>query len=277
MSMRRVLCSASLLSISIAAGLLPTVVGQAHAQAPSQAGSAATPLPPVHVEAPQQRATARSATRSNSKRGRVSRANTSTRQVNTAEASPQSQGQQQAPATPLNTNVVTLSASRLGLTRGKYPQPLRWSARIRSGSKGYHTTIDTVKGATGATAGDALNHVSYAMRGFQGNQINVTTTASISARRLYRADHGDVQPFRAERLHRRHEHLERSVLPGSDIPGCAAQLRDRDVLQILIAGVRHCRRIQTRDLIQLWDLSMGFGSHNGRQICGLMPRKSRWS
>ena len=171
MSMRRVLCSASLLSISIAAGLLPTVVGQAHAQAPSQAGSAATPLP---VEAPQQRATARSATRSNSKRGRVSRANTSTRQVNTAEASPQSQGQQQAPATPLNTNVVTLSASRLGLTRGKYPQPLRWSARIRSGSKGYHTTIDTVKGATGATAGDALNHVSYAMRGFQGNQINVT-------------------------------------------------------------------------------------------------------
>jgi len=31
-----------------------------------------------------------------------------------------------------------------------------------------------VKGATGATAGDALNHVSYAMRGFQGNQINVT-------------------------------------------------------------------------------------------------------
>jgi len=174
MSMRRVLCSASLLSISIAAGLLPTVVGQAHAQAPSQAGSAATPLPPVHVEAPQQRATARSATRSNSKRGRVSRANTSTRQVNTAEASPQSQGQQQAPATPLNTNVVTLSASRLGLTRGKYPQPLRWSARIRSGSKGYHTTIDTVKGATGATAGDALNHVSYAMRGFQGNQINVT-------------------------------------------------------------------------------------------------------
>jgi len=57
---------------------------------------------------------------------------------------------------------------------GKYPQPLRWSARIRSGSKGYHTTIDTVKGATGATAGDALNHVSYAMRGFQGNQINVT-------------------------------------------------------------------------------------------------------
>jgi hypothetical protein len=47
--------------------------------------------------------------------------------------------------------------------------------------------------------------------------------------------------------------------------------------KILIAGVRHCRRIRTRDLIQLWDLSMGFGSHNGRQICGLMPRKSRWS
>ena len=40
--------------------------------------------------------------------------------------------------------------------------------------QGWHTTIDTVKGATGATAGDAPNSVSYAMRGFQGNQINVT-------------------------------------------------------------------------------------------------------
>ena len=40
--------------------------------------------------------------------------------------------------------------------------------------KGYHTTIETVKGVTGATAADAPNSVSYAMRGFQGNQINVT-------------------------------------------------------------------------------------------------------
>ena len=174
MSMRHVLCSASMLSISIAAGLLPAVVGQAQAQAPSQAGNAATSLPPVHVEAPQQRATARPATRSNSKRGRVSRTNTNTRQPSTAEASPQPQGQQQAPATPLNTNVVTISASRLGLTPREIPATVEVVGAETIREQGYHTTIDTVKGATGVTAGDAPNDVSYAMRGFQGNQINVT-------------------------------------------------------------------------------------------------------
>ena len=172
--MRHVLCSASMLSISIAAGLLPAVVGQAQAQAPSQAGNAATSLPPVHVEAPQQRATARPATRSNSKRGRVSRANTSPRQPSTAEASPQSQGQQQAPATPLNTNVVTIGASRLGLTPREIPATVEVVGAEMIQERGYHTTIETVKGVTGATAADAPNSVSYAMRGFQGNQINVT-------------------------------------------------------------------------------------------------------
>ena len=174
MSMRHVLCSASMLSISIAAGLLPAVVGQAQAQAPSQAGNAATSLPPVHVEAPQQRAAARSATRPNSKRGRASRTNTNTRQPSTAEASPQPQGQQQAPATPLNTNVVTISASRLGLTPREIPATVEVVGAETIREQGYHTTIDTVKGATGVTAGDAPNDVSYAMRGFQGNQINVT-------------------------------------------------------------------------------------------------------
>jgi len=163
-----------MLSISVAAGLLPAVVGQAQAQAPSQTGNQSTSLPPVHVEAPQQRATARSATRSNSKRGRVSRTNTNTSQPSTAEPSPQSQGQQQAPATPLNTNVVTISASRLGLTPREIPATVEVVGAEMIREQGYHTTIDTVKGATGVTAGDAPNDVSYAMRGFQGNQINVT-------------------------------------------------------------------------------------------------------
>lgn len=78
------------------------------------------------------------------------------------------------PATPLNTNVVTLSASRLGLTPLQIPATVEVVGSEMIREQGYHTTIDTVKGATGVTAGDAPNDVSFSMRGFQGNQVNVT-------------------------------------------------------------------------------------------------------
>jgi iron complex outermembrane receptor protein len=152
-----------------------SAVAEAQAQAPSQPAGQATSLPPVHVDAPQRRAAARPATRSNSQGGRVSRTNANPRQPRTTEASPQSQGQQQAPGTtPLNTNVVAPSASRLGLTPRQIPAFVEVVGAETIREQGYHTTIDTVKGATGVIAGDAPNSVSYAMRGFQGNQVNVT-------------------------------------------------------------------------------------------------------
>ena len=70
--------------------------------------------------------------------------------------------------------MVTLSASRLGLTPRQLPAFVEVVGAETIREQGYHTTIDTVKGATGVTAGDAPNSVSYTMRGFQGNQVNVT-------------------------------------------------------------------------------------------------------
>ncbi|HXH46821.1 MAG TPA: TonB-dependent receptor [Bradyrhizobium sp.] len=78
------------------------------------------------------------------------------------------------PATPLNTNTVAQSASRLGLTPRETPATVEVVGADTIREQGYHTTIDAVRGATGVLAGDAPNDVSFAMRGFQGNQINVT-------------------------------------------------------------------------------------------------------
>lgn len=154
----------------MSAGTLPFCLTEVHAQTATGQGTA---LPPVTVEAPQQRTTVRAARPSSPQRGRGSRANANRPPAVAAEASPQSQGQQQQPATPLNTNVVTPSASRLGLTPRETPATVEVVGSETIRERGYHTTIDTVKGATGATAGDAPNSVSFAMRGFQGNQINV--------------------------------------------------------------------------------------------------------
>lgn len=159
----------------IAAGVLPSMVAEAQAQTPSSsANTAANSLPPVTVEAPQRQPKARSTAGSNAQKGRVSRISRTPRLPVTAEASPQSHGQQQAPATPLNTNVVTPSASRLGLTPREIPASVEVVGAETIREQGYHTTIDAVKGATGVTAGDSPNDVSFSMRGFQSEQVNVT-------------------------------------------------------------------------------------------------------
>ncbi|QPF90640.1 TonB-dependent receptor [Bradyrhizobium commune] len=173
--MRYLFCSVSLSGLLIgASGVLP-FVAEAQAQTSSSAANQGASLPPVTVDAPQRRAAARTARPSNSQRGRrVSQTNRTSRPPITAGASPQSQGPQQGPATPLNTNVVTPSASRLGLTPREIPATVEVVGAETIREQGYHTTIDAVKGATGVTAGDAPNDVSFSMRGFQGNQVNVT-------------------------------------------------------------------------------------------------------
>ncbi|GLH76137.1 hypothetical protein SSBR45G_10450 [Bradyrhizobium sp. SSBR45G] len=76
-------------------------------------------------------------------------------------------------ATPLNGNATPASGSRLGLTSREVPASIEVVGAETLREQGYHTTVDTVKGATGVSAGDAPNDVGFAMRGFQGNQINV--------------------------------------------------------------------------------------------------------
>ncbi|MGY4476924.1 iron complex outermembrane receptor protein [Bradyrhizobium sp. USDA 3364] len=173
--MRYLSSSVSLSTLLIAADVFSLGVVQAQAQMPSSlTGQPATSLPPVTVDAPQQRSTARVATPSSAQRGRVSRTSRNPRLPTTAEVSPHSLGQQQMPATPLNTNTVTQSASRLGLTARETPATVEVVDASTIREQGYHNMLDTVKGATGVQAGDAPNDISFAMRGFQGNQINVT-------------------------------------------------------------------------------------------------------
>ncbi|WKA31182.1 TonB-dependent receptor [Bradyrhizobium roseum] len=174
LSVRLQLGSVSLSALLIATDVLGFGLVDAQAQSPSSSSLSANSLPPVTVDAPQRQSMVGQTRPSNSQRGRNARTNRNPRPSTTAEASPQSQGQQQMPATPLNTNVVTPGASRLGLTPRETPAAVEVVGADTIREQGYHTTIDTVKGATGVTAGDAPNDVSFAMRGFQGSQVNVT-------------------------------------------------------------------------------------------------------
>jgi len=60
-------------------------------------------------------------------------------------------------ATPLNTNVVAESGSRLGLTARQIPATVEIVGEQQIKEQGYQTMLDVVKGATGVTAGDAPN------------------------------------------------------------------------------------------------------------------------
>ncbi|UFZ02735.1 TonB-dependent receptor [Bradyrhizobium ontarionense] len=132
-------------------------------------------LPQVDVSAPKPRRTTTSPRPSDTQR-RQSAVRSNIQRVAPvgSVAARQGQGDQRGSATPLNTNGVAASASRLGLTPRETPASVEVVGADTIREQGYHTTVDTVKGATGVTAGDAPNDVAYAMRGFQGNQINVT-------------------------------------------------------------------------------------------------------
>lgn len=60
------------------------------------------------------------------------------------------------PATPLNTNGVTPGASRLGLTPREIPAAIEVVGADTIREQGYHTTIDSVKGASPAVTPVAI-------------------------------------------------------------------------------------------------------------------------
>ena len=75
--------------------------------------------------------------------------------------------------TPLNTNVVAESASRLGLTVREIPASVDVIDKQMIRDRGLHTTTDVAQAAVGVTAGDAPGApASFSMRGFTGTQIN---------------------------------------------------------------------------------------------------------
>jgi iron complex outermembrane receptor protein len=79
-----------------------------------------------------------------------------------------------APATPLNTNVVAASATRLGLTVFQTPATVQVVSQQTMQEQGYRTTTDTAQGAVGVLAGDSAGApANFSMRGFSGPQVNV--------------------------------------------------------------------------------------------------------
>ncbi|MBR0971169.1 TonB-dependent receptor [Bradyrhizobium japonicum] len=158
---RRFLLASAALT-SLAAADLPAVVAQ----------QAREPLPPVEVSPAQSRRQARPAGRE----GQTARRASSRRSAGTAaEPKPTVPGAaapEQTP-TPLNSNAVAESASRLGLTVRETPATVEVISAETMRDQGYRTVSDVAQGAVGVTAGDNPAEPSaFSMRGFTNSQIN---------------------------------------------------------------------------------------------------------
>jgi iron complex outermembrane receptor protein len=75
---------------------------------------------------------------------------------------------------PLNSNSVAASASRLGLTVREIPATVEVIDQKTIRDQGYRTTTEVAQGAVGVTAGDGPGDPgAFSMRGFSDNQINI--------------------------------------------------------------------------------------------------------
>jgi iron complex outermembrane receptor protein len=75
--------------------------------------------------------------------------------------------------TPLNTNTVATSASRLGLTVRETPATVEIVDQQTIQERGYRTVTETAQGVPGVTAGDfPAEPAAFSMRGFTSSHIN---------------------------------------------------------------------------------------------------------
>ncbi|WP_194476639.1 TonB-dependent siderophore receptor [Bradyrhizobium sp. CCBAU 53338] len=125
-------------------------------------------LPPVEVSPPQSRKQAKPAGRDAASTRRAA-----TRRSVTAAVAPKPVAFDIAPPTPLNSNAVAASASRLGLTVRQTPATVEVISAETMREQGYRTVSDVAQGAVGVTAGDNPAEPSaFSMRGFTNSQIN---------------------------------------------------------------------------------------------------------
>lgn len=123
-------------------------------------------LPPVEVSPPQSRKQAKPA-------GRDARSARRTAARRPAVAAAVSKPVVPNAATPLNSNAVAESASRLGLTARETPATVEVISAETMREQGYRTVSDVAQGAVGVTAGDNPAEPSaFSMRGFTNSQIN---------------------------------------------------------------------------------------------------------
>lgn len=131
------------------------------------AQQAREPLPPVEVSPPQSRKQAKPAGRD-----AASARRTAARRPAAAAAAASKPVVPNA-ATPLNSNAVAESASRLGLTVRETPATVEVISAETMREQGYRTVSDVAQGAVGVTAGDNPAEPSaFSMRGFTNSQIN---------------------------------------------------------------------------------------------------------
>lgn len=128
-------------------------------------------LGPVVVTQPQRKPVKRTSST-------AKRASTSTRVANrhsgrSAAATPAATDA--APSqSPLNTNGVVASASRLGLNVREIPATVEVIDQNKIRDQGYRTTTEVAQGAVGVTGGDGPGEPSaFSMRGFSNSQVNI--------------------------------------------------------------------------------------------------------
>ncbi|MDH2349789.1 TonB-dependent receptor [Bradyrhizobium sp. SSUT112] len=125
-------------------------------------------LPPVEVSPAQSRKQARPAGRDAQSQRRAA-----ARRAETASAVPKPVVPTAAAQTPLNTNAVAESASRLGLTVREIPATVEVISAETMREQGYRTVSEVAQGAVGVTSGDnPAEPAAFSMRGFTNSQIN---------------------------------------------------------------------------------------------------------
>ena len=156
-SRRFLLASAALTSFTVAD--LPAALAQ----------QVREPLPPVEVSPAQSRKQAKPAGRDAQSARRAT-----PRRPAAASAAPKPAVPGEAAPTPLNSNAVAESASRLGLTVRETPATVEVISAETMREQGYRTVSEVAQGAVGVTSGDnPAEPAAFSMRGFTNSQINM--------------------------------------------------------------------------------------------------------
>lgn len=156
-SRRFLLASAAALS-SFAVVDIPAALAQ----------QAREPLPAVEVSPPQSRKQAKPTGRNAAGARRAA-----ARRAAAVATAPKPVVPNAAAPTPLNSNAVAESASRLGLTVRETPATVEVISAETMREQGYRTVSEVAQGAVGVTAGDNPAEPSaFSMRGFTNSQIN---------------------------------------------------------------------------------------------------------
>jgi iron complex outermembrane receptor protein len=158
-------CLSLTVSISTLIVLALTAAGPVRAQNVSQTGQNLNRLPPINVGGKRPKRTAH-----------ARKPGTQVAPIAVGPTTPSAPSGDGigATATPLNSNAVAESASRLGLPARQIPATVEIIDQKTMQQQGYRTTTEAAQGAVGVLAGDAAGApAGFSMRGFTFGEVNV--------------------------------------------------------------------------------------------------------